>query len=278
MLTKRENMKALEFKKEAERAIDRIKSAVWTSTCIDLCIDYTNILIINENLNPTIKSSLTKSTVIEYNKIFNSETRAGLSNKYLTKNPAFSQKQHRILDSLRNLGVAHSDPNFEGQVGYFFFGNKTNAGYKESPIKSVEVPVRLHVQSQNFVALDNDIINQINEHFKACSRICNEYIISESKSFFELCIKNYKNLSSINNAFLIELEDKETHPPSPEENLITQSSFTDLPNNKFGWISKTFIHGFRNQPDLMHEDDFVKIENIKNIDGYQILFKNKGVQ
>jgi hypothetical protein len=270
-------MKALEFKKEAERAIDRIKSTVWTSTCLDLCIDYTNILIINKNLNPTIQSALIKSTIIEYNKIFNSETRAGLSNKYLTKNSSFSQKQHRILDSLRNLGVAHSDPNFEGQIGYFFFGNKTNSDYKESPIKSVEVPIILHVQSQNFAALDNDVIKIINEHLKECSKICSEYISSEAKSFFELCIKNYRSLSSINNAFLIELDDKETHPPSPIENLINQRSFTDLPSNKFGWISKTFIHSFRNQLNLMHEDEFIKIENIENIDGYRILFKNKGV-
>jgi hypothetical protein len=271
-------MKALEFKKEAERAIDRIKSAVWTSTCVDLCVDYTNTLISNKNLSLTIESSLTKSTIIEYNKIFNSETRAGLSNKYLTKNPAFSQKQHRILDNLRNLGIAHSDPDFEGQIGYFFFGNKLNPGYNKNPIKSVEVPVKLHIQSQNFVTLDSAVVSDINEHLKACSRICNEYIISESKYFFELCVKNYRNLSSINNAFLIDLEDKETHPPSPRENLINQRSFTDLPSNKFGWISKTFIHSFRNQLDLMHEDDFVKIENLKNIEGYQILFKNNGVQ
>jgi hypothetical protein len=271
-------MKALEFKKEAERAIDKIKSVVWTSTCLELCSNYTEILILNKNLNPIIQSSLTKSTIIEYNKIFNSETRAGLSNKYLTKNSAFSQKQHRILSTLRNLGIAHSDPNFEGQVGYLFFGNKNNEGYEKSPIKSVEVPVSLHIQSQNFTSLDIDIITDLNEHFKSCLKICNEYVNSESKSFFELCLRNYKNLSAINNAFLVESEDKETHPPSPEANLINHNSYTDLPSNKFGWISKTFIHSYRNQLDLSYEDDFIKIENIKNIDGYQILFKNKDIQ
>lgn len=191
-----------EFKKKATRLIAQSKSAIWAYATFLNCTHYVELVALNvgkQNADYPV-SAFSKALIVDYCKVFSSDSRPGFSLKFLTKDAAFDSAIHQKIDDMRNAYVAHSDVAYEPQGHTLFYFRLLNANTQQK-VKQAELPLLMRTESLFFMGLhDPTLIAEIKSHLTICKDLCMREAESNAKHLAELCLANHQWASVLENS------------------------------------------------------------------------------